>query len=126
MQDKYKKALEENKNEAEEYLEDPEKTLEFLKKVLEKLDGIPVVGQVLGDIPLLCMLVKDYVTGEYKEIPLPSVVGILAALLYFFSPVDLIPDFIPVAGYLDDMAVISFAVAAVNNDLQEYRNWKKL
>lgn len=32
------------------------------------------------------------------------------ALIYFISPIDLIPDHIPVVGYLDDLAVLSVAV----------------
>jgi uncharacterized membrane protein YkvA (DUF1232 family) len=32
------------------------------------------------------------------------------ALIYFISPIDLIPDHIPVVGYLDDLAVLSLAV----------------
>ena len=66
-------------------------------KILKKLDTIPVVGSLLGDIPLLCMIVVDYVKGEYTEIPLASVIGIIAALIYF--SVRLIdPDCIPGLG----------------------------
>ena len=105
-------------------LHDEDKLLEFISKVLEKLDTIPVVGSLLGDIPLLCMIVVDYVKGEYTEIPLASVIGIIAALIYFFSPVDLIPDCIPGIGLLGDAAVIGIAIKAVDNDLQAYREWK--
>ena len=51
-------------------------------------------------------------------------IGIIAALIYFFSPVDLIPDCIPGIGLLDDAAVIGIAIKAVDNDLQAYREWK--
>ena len=39
------------------------------------------------------------------------------ALLYFFSPVDLVPDAIPVAGVLDDVVVVPALLAAVLNRL---------
>lgn len=113
----FEAAFESKKSEAEEMLHDEDKLLEFISKVLKKLDTIPVVGSLLGDIPLLCMIVVDYVKGEYTEIPLASVIGIIAALIYFFSPVDLIPDCIPGIGLLDDAAVIGIAIKAVDNDL---------
>jgi uncharacterized membrane protein YkvA (DUF1232 family) len=37
----------------------------------------------------------------------------VGALIYFISPIDLIPDHIPVVGYLDDLAVLSLAVNSI-------------
>lgn len=34
------------------------------------------------------------------------VIRIIAALLYVFMPIDLVPDVIPVVGYMDDLAVL--------------------
>jgi uncharacterized membrane protein YkvA (DUF1232 family) len=36
-----------------------------------------------------------------------------ALVAYAFSPIDLIPDFIPVFGYLDDLVLIPLGVLAV-------------
>ena len=46
---------------------------------------------------------------------------IVGALLYFISPIDLIPDFIPVAGYLDDVAVIAGVVALLATQLKKFK-----
>ncbi len=48
----------------------------------------------------------------------------LGALIYFVSPVDLIPDMIPGVGYVDDAAVIAFALTMVGDDLEDYKNWR--
>ncbi|MDR9458483.1 MAG: DUF1232 domain-containing protein, partial [Salegentibacter sp.] len=46
------------------------------------------------------------------------------ALLYVLSPIDLIPDFLPFVGYLDDAAVFAALLKYVRLDLQKYRDWK--
>ena len=65
-------------------------------------------------------MVSDYVHGNYKEIPLASIVTCVAAIIYVVSPLDLIPDFIPIAGQIDDAAVVGLALKAIKNDLDSY------
>lgn len=117
---------EKRRQEAEDILKDPEKTESFVQKIMRKLKEIPLVGDYFADVPALCMMVKDYASGDYTEIPLASVIGIMVALLYFLSPIDLIPDVIPAIGLLDDAVVISFAVHSVHDDIVRYRMWKGL
>lgn len=117
---------EKNKSEAESILKDENKAEMFVRKINKKLQNIPVVGDYFADVPTLCLMVSDYAKGNYKEVPIATMVGIVVALLYFMSPIDLIPDFIPVAGQLDDAAVILFAINAAHNDIAEYKEWKEL
>ena len=46
---------------------------------------------------------------------------LLFALGYFVFPIDAVPDFIPFAGYVDDAAVIAWAVNALGSVLLRYR-----
>ena len=55
-------------------------------------------------IKLLGRLVKD------PRVPRRSKVVIGAALAYLVSPVDLIPEFVPVVGFADDILLVSYAV----------------
>jgi uncharacterized membrane protein YkvA (DUF1232 family) len=69
-------------------------------------------------------LLRAYVKREYTDIPWQSLVLIVAAVLYFLVPVDVIPDFILGLGYLDDAAVIAWVVKTLQSVLDDFRKWE--
>jgi len=71
--------------------------------VKELLRALPDLGR------LLARLVADPV------LPRPVKLALAAALVYFASPIDLIPDFIPLVGYLDDLLIAALVVDGVLN-----------
>ncbi|CAI8800361.1 YkvA family protein [Methylocaldum szegediense] len=46
-------------------------------------------------------------------------------LLYLVNPVELIPDVIPMIGYLDDIAVMAVVLKLVKAELEKYAAWRK-
>ena len=80
--------------------------------------------QFAQKIKLLFSLVKDYANGSYKEIPWTTIAAVVGSLIYIFSPIDLIPDFIPVAGLMDDAAVLGLCLTGIAADLKKYEKWK--
>ena len=119
-------ADESKRQEAASILKDEDKAESFVRKINKKLENIPFVGSYFADVPTLCLMVTDYVKGTYKEVPFATMIGIVVALAYFLSPVDLIPDVVPFVGQMDDAAVILFAVNSAHNDIAEYKEWKGL
>lgn len=118
---------------AEEHLQKGARnvTEDDVKKVLDKKDEIEdtfrgngPLGRFIADLKLLFALVRDYVKGDYRAIPYCSIAAIAAALLYVLNPVDLIPDFIPGIGYVDDALVVAACLAMVEKDLCTYKDWK--
>lgn len=120
-----KKALESKYDQAEKILKDKSKLDEFLRKLEDKLKVIPKIGKDLSNVVVLISMVKSYAKKEYTEIPVGSMIAIVAALLYFLSPIDLIPDSIPGVGYLDDVGVIAFCLKNfVGSDVEDYIKWR--
>ena len=110
---------------AKNMLENEDKLEKFLQRLETKLKYVPVAGDKLSMVPTMASLIKSYVKKEYTEIPIGSIIAILSALIYFVSPIDLIPDAIPVIGLVDDAAVVATCLNFVNSDLEEYRNWRE-
>lgn len=103
-----------------------EKFLHKVARWLEKIRKAPVIGGLVEDLITMTELVCDSLHGIYEELPRGTVMGILAALFYAFSPVDLILDIIPFAGFLDDAAVIALILElGLARDLMQYRDWKR-
>lgn len=117
-------AVDNKKTEAEFITNNGDAFDEFLKNIEETLKKIPNVGSLLSDVPLLVSLVKSYISGAYKEIPYNTIVAVVATLLYVISPLDLIPDFIPIAGFADDAVAVAFCVKMLHSDLEKYKAWR--
>jgi uncharacterized membrane protein YkvA (DUF1232 family) len=69
-------------------------------------------------------LVRSYISGEYRQIETSTIVSGLGVLLYVLSPIDLVPDFIPVLGFLDDLSLISWFVGKFNTEINHFREWE--
>lgn len=74
---------------------------------------------------LLFAVSKDYVNGDYTEIPKRSIIAIVGGLVYFLSPIDVVPDFVPVLGFIDDIFVLNLVYKQVLKDLEKYKIWKE-
>jgi uncharacterized membrane protein YkvA (DUF1232 family) len=81
------------------------------------------VNAFLKDLRLLWEIARDTANGRYENTPTRSMILIAAALIYFLSPVDLIPDLLP-GGFIDDAAVIAWVVQSSRGDIQKYKRWK--
>ena len=79
---------------------------------------------VWSKLQLFFGLAKDYANDNYKEISNTSVVAVVGGLLYFISPLDVIPDFILGLGFLDDAFIIGYVFNKVAKELDQYQKWK--
>jgi uncharacterized membrane protein YkvA (DUF1232 family) len=93
----------------------------------QKLSGLPgAFGKFVNQTRLLFDMVRDYWNRSYRQVPWTSVAMAAAAILYFFNPMDLVPDVLPVIGMVDDVLIASLAIKALQRDLKSYCEFKGL
>ncbi len=121
-------AVEKTRNKAEEYARDPGKSGKLLSDAIQKANAQDHSQGPLADVwqnlTALFRLLQAYSRKEYTDIPWGSIVMVVIAIIYFVSPVDLVPDFIPVAGYVDDATVIAFVIRQIKADLDKFTAWE--
>lgn len=110
---------------------DRKSLLDNIKLILSKEDRIKNqvdkdrgLERYAKDLMLLMSLVKDYYQGNYRNIPYKTVSAAVVGLLYVLNPIDIIPDFIPFIGQIDDALVIGFCLRLMEKDLNKYKTWK--
>lgn len=69
-------------------------------------------------------MLKDYRKGIYTQVPWFTIATIAFAFLYILNPFDIVPDFVPGLGYIDDFAVLTFGLRFIESDLHNYLDWK--
>jgi uncharacterized membrane protein YkvA (DUF1232 family) len=77
------------------------------------------------DGQLLLAIVKDYWGGKYRQVPYATVAAAVFTLIYVLNPLDLIPDFLPIIGQVDDAAVVAGCLLLIEHDLRAYQRWKQ-
>src|SRR5690606_37786207 len=70
------------------------------------------LGSARDQLALLAQLVGAVWRGEYKGLSRQALVAAVAALIYFVSPLDAIPDWLLAVGFLDDIAVLGWVISS--------------
>ena len=124
-EEQVKDALESGYGKSEALLNNKDELDDFLYRLEQKIKEMPLVGEEFAVIPIMISLIKHYVEGKYTTVPYGTILAIMSALIYVLSPVDIIPDFIPFVGYLDDVAVIGLCLSMVKTDIEAYDEWRQ-
>jgi uncharacterized membrane protein YkvA (DUF1232 family) len=85
--------------------------------------GTPGVGTRLSSLP---RLVWATIRGEYVGTSRGRLIGIVVALAYVISPIDLVPEmFLPFLGLGDDALVIGWIAASLINETESFLGWER-
>lgn len=118
----YRKA----RSRAGEYLASPEKLGTLASDAAAKAgrrNG--PLKEVWNSLMACVRLIKAYADGSYKKIPWQSLLMIVASVVYFVMPVDLIPDFLAGFGLLDDAALLGWTIRTFGADIDAFVQWEE-
>jgi uncharacterized membrane protein YkvA (DUF1232 family) len=82
------------------------------------------LGKLKDDLRLLQALCLAYWRGEYRAVSPKTMLLVVAGLMYFLSPFDAVPDWIPGIGMLDDIAVLAWVMKSLESELNAFRAWR--
>ena len=93
-----------------------------LQKVIRDREALREAGR---EFLLAIRMLLKWLKGEYTRLPWRTLVALVAALLYFVNPFDLVPDTLLMMGYIDDIAVMNFVLRSVHRDVERFLEWEQ-
>ena len=113
------------KNRAKYIFRDKQKLIRLLLGVARKISTNKVEFKgIRTKLKVILRMVRAYAVGKYKLIPWKSIILLTAVLIYFLMPLDLMPDFIPVTGYIDDFSLLLWVYHHLQDDLNTFVWWE--
>ena len=104
-----------------------QKLVELVQNVLAKLAKVatnPKVQKFIQPVQIFIRMIKAHFSGEHK-IAFGTLGLIVLAMVYFLSPVDLIPDFLGFFGFADDLSIVLAVYANVKDEVDGFLEWEK-
>ncbi len=102
----------------------PEDVAQSKDETMKKVANTSVLAGLLENIRMSYDMVSDSVTGKYKGVSKGTLALLAGGLSYLALPLDLVPDFIPVAGWMDDAALLGWIFARCADEFKKYKDSK--
>lgn len=123
-------ALEKYQKKAIPYLHDSSMLSDLLDQVqgyIGKVIQRRFIGidQLLQEIPIFLRMARAWSCHSYRGISYSNMLMVIAGLLYFLSPFDLVPDFFGVFGLMDDLAILGIVASRLHTEIVKFQTWEK-
>lgn len=80
--------------------------------------------ELTAELKLLQQLCMAWWRGEYRALSTQALLAVVAALLYFVTPLDAIPDWLLGVGFVDDLAVLAWVLRTWREELAAFQTWR--
>lgn len=109
------------------YINDPTEARRLLNEAVNKasLNRTGPLNDIWDSLQTLFSLIKDWISGDYRGVPFKALLLILAGIVYFVTPIDIIPEFIVGLGLLDDAVILGWIISQIGKELDDYRIWRR-
>ena len=106
----------------------PTQVKELMDGVVKKLKGLKSgeanFSELKDTINTLLRMLKSYRKGDYHAFAPKTIMMVVFALVYFITPTDAIPDFVPALGFTDDLSIIFLIYSKIKGDMQAFLEWE--
>ncbi|WP_338872429.1 YkvA family protein [Spirosoma sp. SC4-14] len=98
----------------------------LIREALDKSGGLSGanIAAFREQLNIVTRLLRAYASGEYRQIPWKTLIRMIAVLIYFVSPIDILPDFLPIVGLSDDIALMLWLFSGIKDDIEKFRQWE--
>ena len=110
------------------YVGNPERLRGLVSEAARKASSLPreAFQGTWAYFQAMLRLLRAYYRGEYRAVTVTTLVVIVAAIIYVVNPFDVIPDWVPGLGLLDDAFVLGLAIRRTKEDLDDFMTWELL
>jgi uncharacterized membrane protein YkvA (DUF1232 family) len=95
-----------------------------VKERLDKVSHNPKVQEAMEPILVFKRMIQAHRKGLFK-VSNKTLGLIVLGLVYFISPLDIIPDFLPIIGFADDLSVLIAIYNAVKHEVEDFKDWER-
>ncbi|QIP17159.1 DUF1232 domain-containing protein [Spirosoma aureum] len=98
----------------------------LIREALDKSGGLSGanITAFREQLSIVTRLLKAYASGDYRQLPWKTLIRMIAVLIYFVSPIDILPDFLPIVGLTDDIALMLWLFSGIKDDIEKFRQWE--
>ncbi|MDY6905099.1 MAG: DUF1232 domain-containing protein [Thermodesulfobacteriota bacterium] len=120
------KAYEKARSRAEAYIKSPDELRKLADDAREKASGKKGPLNEVWESLMACLrMIRAYANGSYRQVSWQSLLMIVASVVYFVMPIDLLPDFLVSLGLLDDAALLGWTIKTFKKEIDDFVAWEK-